>query len=193
MIRSLCRLILVVCEHLRVFKSYMSVSSLVVAALPIPLAATGTIPVFAEQKGIFAACSSLLCFLVLGFIFYMRHALASWMLPRGVSRLGVASASVLRGSASEGEAGQVARRHQRAKRVARLSKSVAISVLLLVLIGVSSFFAISYYNTLDATASLIAHSLEYPDPGGKNAGDLNLGRFVGLVLPNSSEIRNFKR
>ena len=59
------------------FKSYMSVSSLVVAALPIPLAATGTIPVFAEQKGVFAACSSLFCFLVLGFIFYMRHALAS--------------------------------------------------------------------------------------------------------------------
>jgi hypothetical protein len=59
------------------FKKYMSVSAVVVAALPIPIAALGAIPIFAHQKGELATYTSLLCFLLLSYAFYMRHSIAS--------------------------------------------------------------------------------------------------------------------
>lgn len=65
----------------RFFKRYMSVSSLVVAALPIPVTSFKLIPTFAAQSKIFAVYTSLFCFLLLGFIFYSRHFLAKVMFP----------------------------------------------------------------------------------------------------------------
>src|SRR5947208_3712302 len=63
----------------RFFKNYMSVSTIVTAALPIPVTALGAIPTFKSQTAMFATYSSLFCFLLLAFIFYMRHGLARWM------------------------------------------------------------------------------------------------------------------
>src|SRR5438046_1398210 len=63
------------------FKNYMSISSVIVAALPIPVTAFGALPTFADQKAILSTYTSLFCFLVLGFIFYVRHGLAHWMFP----------------------------------------------------------------------------------------------------------------
>src|SRR2546427_3963257 len=51
------------------FKSYMSVWSLVVAALPIPVGAFKLIPTFESQRSYLSVYTSLFCFLSLGFIF----------------------------------------------------------------------------------------------------------------------------
>jgi len=63
------------------FKSYMSVSSLVVASLPIPATSLHLIPTFGAQTKLLSVYTSLFCFLTLGFIFYSRHPLARLMFP----------------------------------------------------------------------------------------------------------------
>jgi len=63
------------------FKRYMSVSSVVAAALPIPVTATGLIPIFDSQAKYLSTYTSMLCFLSLGFFFYSRHSLADRMFP----------------------------------------------------------------------------------------------------------------
>lgn len=61
------------------FKQYMSVSSVIAASLPIPVTALQFIPTYAAQTKFLSVYASLACFLLLGFIFYSRHALARWM------------------------------------------------------------------------------------------------------------------
>lgn len=61
------------------FKRYMSLSALVVAALPIPVTAFELIPTFAVHKKILSVYVSLFCFLILAFIFFSRHRLARLM------------------------------------------------------------------------------------------------------------------
>jgi hypothetical protein len=63
------------------FKNYMSISTLVVAALPVPVTSLGFIPTFAAQKNLLSVYTSLFCFLLLGFVFYLRHSLARTMFP----------------------------------------------------------------------------------------------------------------
>jgi hypothetical protein len=63
------------------FKSYMSLSSLLTAALPIPVAAFELIPTYQAQTKILSVYTPLFCFLILGFIFYSRHILARLMFP----------------------------------------------------------------------------------------------------------------
>jgi hypothetical protein len=63
------------------FKRYMGVSSVVTAALPIPVTALGAIPTYGFQTKILSTYTSLFCFLILGFIFYSRHQLARAMFP----------------------------------------------------------------------------------------------------------------
>ena len=69
------------------FKSYMSVSAVVVAALPIPVTSLGLIPTFADQRMFLTTYTSLFCFLTLGFVFYLRHSFARWMFPEETSSL----------------------------------------------------------------------------------------------------------
>lgn len=59
------------------FKNYMSVSTIVTAALPIPATLLEFIPRFEAQKGMLATYSTLFCFLLLAYIFYSRHSLAT--------------------------------------------------------------------------------------------------------------------
>lgn len=64
------------------FKRYLGVWSAGAAALPIPVAKLGLIPVYQALSGSFATYVSLFCFLMLGYIFYCRHAIARWMFKR---------------------------------------------------------------------------------------------------------------
>lgn len=64
------------------FKSYMSIWTLVVAALPIPVAAFKLIPTFEEQRKYLSVYTSLFCFLSLAFIFFLRHRIGYYMLGR---------------------------------------------------------------------------------------------------------------
>jgi len=55
----------------------MGVSALVTAALPIPITVLDAIPVYASQKATLAVYASLLCFLLLAYLFYIRHAIGT--------------------------------------------------------------------------------------------------------------------
>jgi hypothetical protein len=61
------------------FKSYMSVWTIVIAALPIPVGAFKLIPCFEAQRGYLSIYTSMFCFLSLGFIFFQRHVLGYYM------------------------------------------------------------------------------------------------------------------
>ena len=63
------------------FKRYMSISSVVTAALPIPITAFNLIPTFSVHTKILSVYTPLFCFLLLGYVFYMRHQLARYMFP----------------------------------------------------------------------------------------------------------------
>jgi hypothetical protein len=56
------------------FKHYMGVSTIVAAALPIPVAEMKLIPVYDAQKHFLAVYTSLFCFLIFAFCFYIRHS-----------------------------------------------------------------------------------------------------------------------
>jgi hypothetical protein len=82
----------------RFFKNYMSVSSLVVAALPIPIGQLDLLPVpplyivsdgsdsgqIPYGKSVTSVLTRVFCFLTLGFIFYCRHVMARLMFPEFV-------------------------------------------------------------------------------------------------------------
>ena len=56
------------------FKNYMGLSSIIVAALPIPVTRFDLIPIAsADQKGYLSVYTSLFCFLMFAYIFYSRH------------------------------------------------------------------------------------------------------------------------
>ena len=61
------------------FKSYMSVAAVVLACIPIPIASWRLLPIFTQQKGFLTVYSSLFCFLLVAFIFSIRHSLAKQM------------------------------------------------------------------------------------------------------------------
>jgi hypothetical protein len=61
------------------FKAYMGTASVVTASLPIPLAAFHLIPTYAAQEKFLSTYTSLFCFLMLGYLFYIRHSLGRLM------------------------------------------------------------------------------------------------------------------
>ncbi len=61
------------------FKGYMSVSAIVAATLPIAFKQLGVIPGFEVHKQFLPIYTSLFCFLILAFCFYLRYRLAWWM------------------------------------------------------------------------------------------------------------------
>jgi hypothetical protein len=71
-----------VIEFANFFKRYMSISSVIAAALPIPVTAFGLIPVYSSQKPYLSTYTSLFCFLALGYVFYNRHSLALRLFPK---------------------------------------------------------------------------------------------------------------
>jgi hypothetical protein len=80
-------------EFVRFFKGYMNASSVVAAALPIPVTSLQFIPTYSAHTKFLTVYASLSCFLLLGFVFYSRHTLARWMfrpLKRRRPRFGAA-------------------------------------------------------------------------------------------------------
>jgi hypothetical protein len=53
----------------------MSASAIVAASIPIPVASLKLIPMYAQQRGFLTVYSSLLCFLLVAFVFSVRHGL----------------------------------------------------------------------------------------------------------------------
>jgi hypothetical protein len=72
------------------FKSYMGVSTIVAASVPIPVASWNLIPMYAQQKGFLTVYSSLFCFLLLAFVFSIRHRVALHLFSRGWQGLMIA-------------------------------------------------------------------------------------------------------
>ena len=72
-------------RHIRAFahffKNYMSLSSVVTAALPIPITALGVLPTFQAHTKILSTYTPVFCFLILAYVFYRRHSLACFMFP----------------------------------------------------------------------------------------------------------------
>jgi hypothetical protein len=64
------------------FKSYMSVSTIVAASIPIPVTSLKLIPIYTQQKSFLTVYASLFCFLLLAFVFSIRHRLAPAMFSR---------------------------------------------------------------------------------------------------------------
>jgi hypothetical protein len=65
------------------FKGYMSVSTIVAASIPIPVGSLKLIPVFSQQRGFLTVYASLFCFLLVAFVFSIRHRLTGPMFAKG--------------------------------------------------------------------------------------------------------------
>lgn len=63
----------------RFFKNYMNVSSFLAAALPIPVTAISLIPTYAAHTKLLSTYTPMVCFLLLGYIFYMRQKIGQRM------------------------------------------------------------------------------------------------------------------
>jgi hypothetical protein len=72
------------------FKSYMSAATVVAASIPIPVASWKLIPIYAQQRGFLTVYASLFCFLLLAFVFSIRHRLAPPMFSAGKRGLVIA-------------------------------------------------------------------------------------------------------
>jgi hypothetical protein len=149
------------------FKNYMSVSSLVVAALPIPATAFGALPTFIDYRASLSTYTSLFCFLTLGFIFYMRHGLARWMFPlAGPAAFDMDRAAVEASDASAAERVREERAlDQRQRRRAQTSRlrSVYVGMLPLLLLLTSGVLVFAYHRYLDEAILEIARSAATPN------------------------------
>ena len=68
------------------FKSYMSIWTIVIAALPAPVTALQLIPTYEAHRYLLSVYTPLFCFLLLGFIFFSRHAIGRRLFfPRSVA------------------------------------------------------------------------------------------------------------
>jgi len=63
----------------RFFKAYMGTAAVVTASLPLPVAAFHLIPTYAAQEKFLSTYTSLFCFLLLAYLFYIRHWLGRLM------------------------------------------------------------------------------------------------------------------
>jgi len=77
------------------FKGYMSVATIVAASIPIPVASWKLIPIYAQQRGFLTVYASLFCFLLLAFVFSIRHRLAGLMFFRGRGSTTIAALPLL--------------------------------------------------------------------------------------------------
>lgn len=66
----------------RFYKRYLNVWSVAAAALPVPVTSLHVIPTYEAQRPFLMLYTSLFCFLLLGFAFYSRHAIARGLAPK---------------------------------------------------------------------------------------------------------------
>ena len=135
------------------FKRYMSISSLVVASLPIPVTSFGLIPTFAAQTKLLSVYTSLFCFLALGFIFYSRHQLARLMFPEFFDREG--TSDYASSELSESEQKELERRAR--KRNYKKMWRTFVVFLPLVFIAASLVAVFQYNDVLQLNVQEIAY------------------------------------
>jgi len=63
------------------FRSYMGSAPVIAAALPIPVTAANVIPTYQEHTSFLTAYCSMLCFLIVAFMFFRRHRIGTYLLP----------------------------------------------------------------------------------------------------------------
>ena len=164
------------------FKNYMSVSSLVVAALPIPVTAFNALPTFADHKAPLATYTSLFCFLALGFIFYLRHTLARWMFPQTKAVADGAMGGSDEAASWRAEAGRGAR--------LQAIRATCIGALPLLLILASAYLVYGYHSALGQAIAEIARQLATPRADSKLVcADLSPAQMMLLCnVPSPQEI-----
>jgi hypothetical protein len=69
----------------RYVKNYMAVAATLTAAMPVGIAQLGAIPMYRSLERVLAAYSSLFCFLIFAYVFFIRHSLARVMF-RGITK-----------------------------------------------------------------------------------------------------------
>jgi len=65
-------------QFIAYFKKYLALGAVGCGVLPAPMSYFQVIPTFQAQSKFLAGYVTVFCFLVLGFIFYSRHAIARW-------------------------------------------------------------------------------------------------------------------
>ena|SRR5215831_1829714 len=132
----------------RFFKNYMSVSSVILAALPIPIAKLNLLPTFADQTNVLLTYTSLFCFLALGFIFSIRHGLARWIFPapEAASMFPADDRDAL--EEEKRRAAAIGRRNSR--------RAVLVGLTPLLLIILAALFMLAYQTALDDTVALLS-------------------------------------
>jgi hypothetical protein len=137
------------------FKEYMSVSSIVVAALPIPVTSLELIPTFADHRTVLSVYTSLFCFLLFAFIFYSRHALARWLFPEYSKGRSPESARVLdHGERTESERLPSVLPEESVTKIPRLERST-VGLLPLLLIALSVASVLYYHHALNVAVAEI--------------------------------------
>lgn len=156
------------------FKKYMSISTVVAAALPIPVTSLRLIPTYYFQTQLLSVYASLFCFLVLAFIFYNRQVLARWMFiyyfaglpPYYLSVVTSVAESVTYGGYAETPEERAKReerqrqrdlnqeREERRWKRSRAIRDIAISVIPLFLILLSLLCVFAYHATLTHSVRL---------------------------------------
>lgn len=139
------------------FKNYMSASTILVAALPVPVAQFELIPTHQPDRGSLSVGTSLLCFLLVAYIFYNRHKMAKLLFQP--DQVMVGAAAVRSAPASELEQKAVLGRNSR--------RVLNLAILLLIVSSVACFF---YYQL-----TWMAH--------GERLSELAAARKVGAGPP----------
>jgi hypothetical protein len=68
-------------------KGYTGVAAVVTAAMPLGISKLGAIPAYESLQSILTTYASLFCFLVFGYVFFVRHSLARIMFGPTVARV----------------------------------------------------------------------------------------------------------
>lgn len=123
------------------FKNYMGVSTFIVAALPIPVAQAKMIPMHPPDRNSTSVITSLMCFLLLAFIFYSRHRIGRILFP-----VSAVSAASPRGRRTKEEPGRLV------KALSRTSFSLLILALIVASAGCFLYYQLTWFIEADHLA-----------------------------------------
>lgn len=127
------------------FKNYLWVCAVLTAALPAPVAVWQLIPTFQAQTKFLAVYTSLSCYLLLGYTFYIRRELSSLMLPGHFQEVTSPPSP-------------------------KNTRRVIIVVSPLLLVGLACFFSYLYHETLnDSIGQIVQASAASPTASSNSA------------------------
>jgi hypothetical protein len=123
------------------FKGYMAGLAVIAASMPVVTALTHALEVFKDDRLKLSILTSLFCFLVLGYVFYERHALARWMFPEFT-----VTPKAISSTPSKGLLSPLMESHRRVLYL----KRAAMTLLPLFLIVAAAAFGWTYLNRIDS-------------------------------------------